>query len=546
MSAGGTPLLELTMPRSRTILLLVPAVFVVLAAALVVRGVLQTRSEAALRARLRSLPQVPATLNTPGPGSFESSDRLLNRIWASSVGTATSMLAPGGLQKDALGRNCKISLRVVVLDGWIRDRCPYVGDEHVIALTFDASRPRFDVQRDMLAWFARAQQPDGAIPASPIFGGTLVLFDYNAYWIQSLYAYALHSGDLAFVRRVWPNLRRLMRWYSAHTLADGLLENDLGSRDYAFIERRGKVVAYYNAQYVLALQEAVKLAKWTKAAADASRWSQRESAARDAFTAAFWDRGAGAFRDTTEDSTTHPQDGNAFAILAGLATPAQARSALLHLTSWNARFYGNTFSDSTVWDGHSWGSDADQRVYPFISYFEVTARFEQGMDESALELIRREWGYMLTHGPKSTMWETIGPRGGPPVDRVPSWDAGWSSGAAPALSEYVLGVKPLSPGFATFSLAPHAGDLEWARGDVPTPHGPIHVAWKRDKGRLVIQVRAPPGTRCITCGPAAQRTERGKANSVSVRSPAQVRAGRLRSDSSTSSSRTRSSRQAPR
>ena len=32
------------------------------------------------------------------------------------------------------------------------------------------------------------------------------------------------------------------------------------------------------------------------------------------------------------------------------------------------------------------------RVYPFISYFEVIARFETGLDSSALALIRREWG----------------------------------------------------------------------------------------------------------------------------------------------------------
>jgi len=101
---------------------------------------------------------------------------------------------------------------------------------------------------------------------------------------------------------------------------------------------------------------------------------------------------------------------------------------------------------------------------------------------------------MLAHGPKSTMWETIGPGGGAPVN-IPSWDAGWSSGAAPALTEYVLGVKPTSPGFKTFTVTPHTGNLKWAKGDVPTPRGLIHVSWKRQgKKKIALEVEAPQGT----------------------------------------------------
>ena len=54
-------------------------------------------------------------------------------------------------------------------------------------------------------------------------------------------------------------------------------------------------------------------------------------------------------------------------------------------------------------------TNADLRVYPFISYYELLARYQIGLDDSAITLIRREWGYMLANGPRSTMWETIGP-----------------------------------------------------------------------------------------------------------------------------------------
>ena len=97
-------------------------------------------------------------------GSFRSSDPQLDAIWSSSIKTAQDMLAPGPVAADWIGRPCRIDLPVVILDGVVRDRCPYVGDEAVINRTLDASTPHWDVQRAMLGWFAGAQHGDGSIP----------------------------------------------------------------------------------------------------------------------------------------------------------------------------------------------------------------------------------------------------------------------------------------------------------------------------------------------------------------------------------------------
>jgi hypothetical protein len=65
------------------------------------------------------------------------------------------------------------------------------------------------------------------------------------------------------------------------------------------------------------------------------------------------------------------------------------------------------------------------------------------------------------------------------------------------LSQYVLGVAPASPGFATFTVKVHANDLWWANGDVPTPHGSIHVGWQRFGAAVLVRVTAPPGTKLV-------------------------------------------------
>jgi hypothetical protein len=426
-------------------------------------------------------------------GTFQSSDPLLNQIWAASVKTADDMLVPGPIKLDSEGIPCAISVATPIIDGIPRDGCPYIGDESVIDRTLDASTPDFAVQRAMLVWFANNQHGDGSIPASPITQASLDLVDYNAYWVQTLDTYVLYSGDVGLAQQLWPQLTKLFDvFYVAHT-QNNLLVNTIGVDDYAYIRRHGNVVAYYNAQYVLALHDAIQLAQWIGDANAAKRWTARADATSAAFAPAFWDASVGAFSDTTKDRATHPQDGNSFAVLSGIATPAQDTSAMNYLAAHDWRDYGNTIADTNSWDDPNWGFQASDRVYPFMSYYELSARFQLGLTSTAFDLLRREWGYMLRVGP-GTMWETIGPFGGPPSDQHPSYDSGWSSGAAPALTQYVLGVTPTSPGFATFTVKPQANDLWWASGDVPTPHGPIHVSWRRVGTAVLLRVTAPSGT----------------------------------------------------
>jgi hypothetical protein len=432
----------------------------------------------------------------PGGSAFASSDPEVTRIWEASVRTARDMLAPGPLKTDAEGRPCAIALPTVLLDGVARDRCPYAGDQAVTGMTLLVSTPAAaSVLRAMILWYADAQHENGAIPSSPDRGATVVRIDYNAYWVEDLYDYVLYTGDRELARQVWPHLVKLMdAWYPAQVGELGLLVNDIGSVDYGDIPRTGTTVAYYNAGYVRALRLAAQLATWVGEPGRASAWKARIAPVAAGFGPAFWDSSVGAYRDSTVGKVVHPEDGNVFAVLAGLASYGQAESALHYLAGHDWQPYGAAIADNDTWDGFPWGDDADKRVYPFMSYYELVARYETDLDASALTLIRREWGYMLANGPSTTMWETIGPFGGPPVNPDPSWDHGWSSGAAPALTNFALGLTPTSPGFGSYLAQPHPADLTWASGIVPTPNGPISLHWARAGGAISATVVAPvPG-----------------------------------------------------
>jgi len=60
------------------------------------------------------------------------------------------------------------------------------------------------------------------------------------------------------------------------------------------------------------------------------------------------------------------------------------------------------------------------------------------------------------------------------------------------LMQMVLGVQPAAPGYQKVLVQPYPGDLQWAQGIVPTPHGDIKVKWNAQP-RFTIKVVIPEG-----------------------------------------------------
>ena len=137
---------------------------------------------------------------------------------------------------------------------------------------------------------------------------------------------------------------------------------------------------------------------------------------------------------------------------------------------------------------------------------------------------------MLTNGPRTT---GCGSRSGPGASRrselsgyAPSYDHGWSTGAAPALTEYVLGVRADAPGLRALAVAPHPSGLAWARGDVPTPRGTVHVEWSR-RGRTLTLTAVTPASAVLTLPAGGRASLDGRrVASAGDRTTVRVGAGR--------------------
>src|SRR5205823_2172748 len=72
---------------------------------------------------------------------------------------------------------------------------------------------------------------------------------------------------------------------------------------------------------------------------------------------------------------------------------------------------------------------------------------------------------------------------------------GFSATPVYQLSKGVLGIEPVTAGYRRFRLNPQPAGLQWARGAVPTPLGPILVDWQRRGCALELTVEHPDGCR---------------------------------------------------
>jgi hypothetical protein len=111
---------------------------------------------------------------------------------------------------------------------------------------------------------------------------------------------------------------------------------------------------------------------------------------------------------------------------------------------------------------------------------------ESGHDQEVLAALREYHGKWIEKG--ATTWSEL-------------WDADAASHAQTygavvnwVLTSYILGIRPIKPGFTEVIFDPRPGDLTWAKGIVPTPLGDIRVSWtKNQAGRIMADIHAPRG-----------------------------------------------------
>jgi hypothetical protein len=166
---------------------------------------------------------------------------------------------------------------------------------------------------------------------------------------------------------------------------------------------------------------------------------------------------------------------------------------------------------------------------PFHGLFVLLGLYAYGHEQRALDFIREYWGDMLARG-ATTWWDTFSLDWPPGVvpERGTSLCHGWAGAPTYVLPAYVLGVRALEPGFSRILVEPRPADLRWASGDVPTPHGPVHVRWSREPEQFRLQIQIPEG--CTARASLPPGMPRAKVELDGRPVAAEVRGGRAELD----------------
>ncbi|MCS7476352.1 alpha-L-rhamnosidase C-terminal domain-containing protein [Umezawaea endophytica] len=419
---------------------------------------------------------------------FRSSDPLLNKIWYAGAYTVQTNIIPPdtgrvwGPPGTGWDNGAVVGAGdTVLVDGAKRDRTVWPGDLGVSVPTEYASLGDLTPTRNALTTLYQHQTASGELP----FAGPQVNFygsdTYHLWTLVGTATYVQYTHDEAWLRDMWSDYRRGLDYSLAKIGPTGLLRVT-GTNDWARGGQGGENIAA-NALMHQALLTGAELAEELDDPSSATAWRAKAATLKAAVNATLWDERAGLFRDNPT-SALHPQDGNSLAVSFGLTDPARARRISASLTlNWNA--YGATTPEK------------NSEIGTFPGSLEVQAHLNAGNATRALELIRREWGYMLNSplGTGSTFWEGYLANGQFGYGGAYMSAAhGWATGPTSALTFSVLGIQPRTVG-GGYLVKPQPGDLTSAEGNLKTPLGNIELAWSHDprRGTFTGDLTAPAG-----------------------------------------------------
>lgn len=370
--------------------------------------------------------------------NFVCSDRTLDRVYAF----------------------CKYSIKAtsfagVYVDG-DRERIPYEADAYINQLCHYCTDREFTLARYSHEYLMEH-------PTWPT--------EWKQHSVMMAWADWMYTGNAESLARCYDALKAKKTLEFCARKEDGLLvtggpdePKEGGLRDitdWPVGERDGfefqPVNAVVNAFHCLNLRQMAELAAALGRASDADAYRAKAERAAQAFHAVFFNPARGCYVDG-ERASHASLHANMLPLAFGLV-PAAERGRV-------AAFVKSRGMACSVYG----------------SQYLLEALFEGGLEDEAIELMTRDeargWVNMMNAGSTITMeaWDI---KFKPNLD----WNHAWGAAPANIIPRFVLGVRPLEPGFGKILIRPQVGSLEGVQGTVPTVRGPVEVGVRRDGGR---------------------------------------------------------------
>ena len=389
---------------------------------------------------------------------FLSSDSCLNE---------TLPLLVRGLQTNA---------NETFVDSPYYEELQYIGDVQVQSLCNYIMSRDDRLVRKAIRQYDESRQPDGFLQSRYPCHKTQVIAPFSLWWVHTLWDYAHWRNNPAFVRSMLPGMRSTLEAFRRHIQSDGLLHAPEGWNVMDWVPAWDKdagvppegldgASGLMNWQLVYVLTLASGLEKHFGAPEFAAHYARWADELTQAAQSAFWNESRGLLADDRKH-TSFSEHTQVMAIL----------SQKLPMTT--QQHIANGLRSSNL-----------ERTTYYFTHFLLEAYRLVALDDLIHTQLRRWHTDMVQKGLKT------------PLERVEPSRSDCHAWASHPLYHYfatVLGIRPAETSFASVEIAPHLGDLEWARGALIHPSGgEIRVELRQTDGRLSGLVELPPGVNGI-------------------------------------------------
>ena len=384
-------------------------------------------------------------------GWFACDDEFLNRLWTKCE------------------RTLYINMRDNFFDCPDRERAQWWGDIVIqlgqVFYTFDANAHSLirKCMHNLCDW----QRPSKTI-FSPIPAGNWdkelpqqMLASVGQYGFWNYY---LNTGDKPTLADVYPHVKDYLSIWQ--TDADGLIVHRSGENgwDWADWGDNVDIRVLDQAWFCLALEGAARMADELGKPQEAASYRQRREAVIAAVNKTFWN--GNAYRDPGYKAITDDR-AQGMAVVAGIAGPEKYPAIKAVLAK---EFHAS----------------------PYLEKYILESLFLMDDPAAAQARMRQRYQEMVA-SETSTLWELFG-RGG-------TLNHAWTGGPLTLMFQYMAGIAPTSPGFATYQIRPQLGGLKTVDAGFDTVKGRIEVAIRLTPKKFKLNLTSPPNTVATVCIP---------------------------------------------
>lgn len=368
----------------------------------------------------------------------------------------------------------------VFMDCPSRERAGWLCDSYFTARVAADLCGNTTVEKNFFENFQRPERfahlPEGMLPMcypSDHYNGQYIP-NWALWFVVELEEYAARSGDQELVESLRPKVLKLLEFFRHYENSDGLLEK---LPSWVFVEwsKANSFVQDVNYPssmlYAGVLDAASHLYRLPELGAQAARI--RETIRGQSFDGEFFVDNAIRNRDgKLQVTTNHTEVCQYFAFYFGVA------NGTTHAKLWQtlAADFGPQRKQT----------HAFPQVHPANAFIGNQLRFELlSRDARSQQILDEAIGYWLYMVERTgTLWEHDSPQA--------SCNHGFASHAAHVLIRDVLGLNRVDPVGKNVQLRFAPVKLEWCRGSIPTPDGPIELQWNIKGGELAYRLLTPP------------------------------------------------------